>query len=202
MSRQRFVRVVGALVLLAALATAANPFDGAGAETTRSTSAAPTRAAMPIAQPTERGAVQTATAFLSSMTLTTLLDPRRRRSILAVYAEPSARPGLEQLYDREHDRVASSYRRPPRVARAALLGYRVDDFNPRVATVSLWAATIGGSGSYAPTTGWSTTTVDLAWSTKGWRVTGVKDEPGPSADWPIGSLASEAKTFRPFDHAP
>jgi len=156
----------------------------------------------PALEPTADAAVDAAAGFLSSMTLDTLLSRARRQSVLAVYADPSARPGLEQLYARERRRVAASYRQGPRVARAALLGYRVDGLSSSAATVSLWAATIGGSGSYGPTTGWTTIIVDLTWTARGWRVSAVDERPGPSGEWPIESLASEAKTFRAFRYAP
>ena len=195
-------RLAAALALSVALVAAASVFHGAGHEARRSEAAERQRALLQDAQPTERSAVETATAFLSSMTLDVLLDVERRRSVLTLYAESSARRALERLYARENDRVASSYRRPPRVARAALLGYRIDGFDRRAATVSLWAASIGGSGNYEPSTGWSTTTVDLVWSERRWRITGVKEEPGPSSDWPIESLANETKTFRAFHYAP
>jgi hypothetical protein len=153
-------------------------------------------------EPSKTDAISLTANFLSAMNLRTLLSTRRRHSVLAVYADPAARPSLERLYDREYARVEASYSRPPRVARAALLGYRVDGLAGQVATISVWAASIGGSADYAPTSGWWTTTVDLAWTNQGWRVAGVKQEPGPSDDWPIGSLASEARTFHPFRNVP
>jgi hypothetical protein len=176
--------------------------QGGDSETARSAAPVRRRPVPPVPQPKERDAVRTAASFLSSMTLDALLNGARRRSIVGLYAEPSARPALEQIYDGEGNRVAASYRHPPRVARAALVGYRVDGFHPPAATVSLWAATIGGSADYPPTTDWFTTVVDLAWTARGWRITGVDQKPGPSSDWPIKSLATEARTFRPFRYAP
>jgi hypothetical protein len=160
-------------------------------------SAEPTRQA-----PTRRDAVAAATDFLVALDLETLLDDSRRRRVINAVAAPHARASLQHLYKRERDRVAKSYRRRPRFARAALLGYRVDGFTGSQATVSIWAATIGGSGSFAPATGWSTTTVTLSWSDTGWRISGVDETPGPSARWPTASLASEGRTFTEYRHAP
>lgn len=202
MNRARPRRLVAAAAVFAVLVLGWSLTRGASGETTRPPAHAREGGAKPVLEPTKRDAVRTASSFLSAMTLETLLDARRRQSVVAVYAEPSARPALEQLYEREQARVATSYRRPPRVARAALLGYRLDGFSQRAATVSVWAASIGGSGSYAPTAGWSTIIVDLAWTESGWRITGVDENPGPSGEWPIKSLASEARTFRPFRYAP
>lgn len=194
-------RVVAAVAVVAGLIVIWTAVVG-DARSTRTNAPVVVRAATSEPTPTRGDAVRTAAGFLSSMTLEALLDVTKRRSLIATYAKPSARPALDELYARERARVVASYRRPPRIARAGLVGYRVDGFSRQSATVSLWAASIGGSGNYRPVTGWSTTTVGLVWTAHGWRITGVSEKPGPSADWPIESLASEAKTFRSFRHAP
>jgi hypothetical protein len=191
--------MVLAVVCAVAAVLAVGASRGGGAQPHRTTLTPP--AAHAVA-PSRSDAVRTAAGFLSAMTLHTLLNAKRRDSVLAIYADPSSRPALTRVYEDERTRVAASYRRGPRVARAALVGYRVDGFSAHEATVSVWAASIGGSGTYRPTTGWSTITVDLLWSKRGWRVTNVEEKPGPSDDWPIGSLASEAKTFHAFRNVP
>lgn len=153
-------------------------------------------------EPTRSAAVAAATEFLMALNLETLLDGTKRRQLISEVAAPDARTALQRLYQRERDRVAESYRERPRFARAALLGYRIDEFGASQATVSIWAATIGGSGSFPPATGWSTSTVTLSWSDAGWRIARVDETPGPSARWPIASLASEGRTFQEFRHAP
>jgi hypothetical protein len=157
---------------------------------------------LPSPTPSKRAAVITATELLSSLDLPVLLDDRRRRRVIDRYAARSSRHALQRLYAAEKQRVSDSYRRPPRFARAALAGYRVDEFTPSASTVSIWAATIGGSGSYPPTAGWSTTTVTLTWDRSRWRVSDVRDEPGPAPDWPIETLSSEARGFKEYRHAP
>ena len=154
------------------------------------------------ARPTAQTAVTEATAFLSTLDLRTLLDAKRRRRAVAAAAAPEARKALLSLYDAEAVRVARSYRRPPRFSRAALAGYRVIASSKRVATVAIWAAVIGGSGDRPPADGWSTTIVSLRWLGERWGVTDVKHEDGPSADWPVSTLAAEGTRFREYRHAP
>lgn len=156
----------------------------------------------PDLRPTKRAAVVVATAFLTSIDLDVLLDEQRRNRVVDHFAAPESRMALRRLYAAERRRVGSSYRERPRFVRAALAGYRVDELTPKSASISIWAATIGGSGSFAPTAGWSTTTVVLAWDADRWRVTSVHDEAGPSPEWPISTLASEGGGFEEYTHAP
>lgn len=149
-----------------------------------------------------RSAVVTATDFLTSIDLEVLLDDARRNRVLARFGAPAALRVLRQKYAAEKRRVSASYRARPRFVRAALAGFRVDEFVPPEAIVSIWAATIGGSGSFPPAAGWSTTTVVLSWDDGRWTVSDVRDEPGPSPDWPIETLASEGRGFEEYRLAP
>jgi hypothetical protein len=147
-------------------------------------------------------AVATATAFLTSIDLEVLLDDRRRERVLERFAAPSALPELQRMYAAERRRVARSYRSAPRFARAALAGFRVDQLTSSRASISIWAATIGGSGSFEPAAGWSTTTVVLSKDRGDWQVSGVREQSGPSPDWPIDTLASEGRDFQEYRYAP
>ncbi len=191
----------GLLIAAVAIAAIALPVIGlrqaAGGQPPSEASVRPTSQAQ-----SKRTAVIVATDLLSSIDLAVLLDDRLRRRVIDRFAARSSRDALQQLYASEKKRVAASYQRPPRFARAALAGYRVDEFTPSGSTVSIWAATIGGSGKYPPTAGWSTTTVTLTWEQGRWRVTDVRDEPGPAPEWPIATLSSEAQGFREYRHAP
>jgi hypothetical protein len=194
-SRPRW-RLVGAFVFAAVVVALLGMRQAAGGET---------RAPKPVPAeptPTKRGAVVAATEFLSSIDLAVLLDDRRRVRVIDRFALPSARAALEKLYAAEKRRVEASYRQPPRFARAALAGYRIDEFVSTDATVSVWAASIGGSGGFPPVAGWSTTTISLTWRQDRWRVTDVRDEIGPSPDWPIQTLVTEARGFKEYRHAP
>ncbi len=188
-----------AIVALAVIGVSVIGLRQAAGDQSPATGAEPVPTA---AAPTKRAAVIAATELLSSIDLAVLLDDQRRRRIVERYAARSSRDALQQLYAAEKRRVAASYQRPPRFARAALAGYRVDEFTPSESTVSIWAATIGGSGEYPPTAGWSTTTVALTWEQGRWRVTDVRDEPGPAPEWPIETLANEAQRFEEYRHAP
>jgi hypothetical protein len=176
--------------------------DASGEGSAAMSTAKPERERPRPVQPTKVGAVNAATDFLSAVDLQVLLDDRERERVIRRAAAPEARTELSQVYAEEKRRVAASYRRAPRFARAALAGYRIDEFAVPAATVSIWAAAIGGSGSYAPTTGWSTTTVTLSWIGGRWMVTGVEDSPGPASDWPVATLATEGRRFREYRHVP
>jgi hypothetical protein len=152
--------------------------------------------------PDRRSAVVTATEFLTAIDLAVLLDDDRRDRVLARFATPAALDALRRTFAAEKRRVIASYRKPPRLARAALAGYRVEKLTESEAGVSIWAATIGGSGGFPPAAGWSTTTVKLSWDGERWKVSDVHDEPGPSAEWPIEALAQEVRAFEEYRHAP
>jgi hypothetical protein len=187
---------------LAALAVAAVLVAVIGLRQATADRSASSRSAAPSAAPNRDSAVAAATNFLLSIDLDVLLDDRRRNRVLARFGAPTALRELRRMYAAEKRRVSASYRERPRFARAALVGYRVDEFAQSDARVSIWAATVGGSGSFAPVTGWSTTTVTLVWKTGSWKVSDVRDEPGPSPDWPIETLASEGRRFQEYRYAP
>lgn len=152
--------------------------------------------------PDRQSAATTATEFLTSIDLEVLLDDRKRNRVLARFAAPSALAAMRRMYTAEKRRVIASYRERPRFSRAALAGYRLDEFTSSDAVVSIWAATIGGSGSFRPVAGWSTTTVVLIWDSGSWKVSDVRDEPGPSPEWPIETLAAEGRGFKEYRSAP
>jgi hypothetical protein len=187
---------------LAALVIAALGLRQAAGNERAAPTPTPTVSVAPADGHTREGAVRAATAFLAALDLDTILDDARRRRLITSSASPESRATLQRLYERERDRVRESYRRRPRVARAAMLGYRVDDYSRARATVAIWAATIGGSGDFEPTTGWITTVVKLDWSDSRWAVASVAESQGPSAEWPVAELARAARSFTEYRNAP
>lgn len=103
--------------------------------------------------PDRQSAATTATEFPTSIDLEVLLDDRKRNRVLARFAAPSALAAMRRMYTAEKRRVIASYRKRPRFSRAALAGFRVDELTDSNAVVSIWAATIGGSGSFRPVAG-------------------------------------------------
>ena len=195
-------RLAVTFLCVLAVAAAIAGFVGLRETATSTESARPIPVDAEPPRPTRVAAVRAATDFLTALDLARLLDDHQRRRWIRAAAAPGARASLQLLYAEEKHRVAASYRAGPRFARAALAGYRIDEFAPPGATVSIWAATLGGSGSYAPTAGWSTTTVSLAWKQSSWKVTDVRSSAGPGPDWPSATLAVEGSRFQEYRHAP
>jgi hypothetical protein len=79
------------------------------------------------------------------------------------------------------------------------LAWRVEDFRPPEARVSVWTITIlSAAGVAAPQSEYVTVTLDLAWVDGDWRVDGVRDTPGPT---PITGPQDQPWDAEPFDQA-
>jgi hypothetical protein len=155
-----------------------------------------------IARPSRRGAVRAATRFLESLSLDVLLDERRRHRLVTSMSAPAARPVLLRLYAAEHRRVANDYSGGVRVARAALLGYRVEDFSDGRASVAIWSVALGVSDVRAAGIGWSTTTVRVVWRRSRWLIAGVSQVAGPSPATTLELLEPAAASFTEYRHVP
>ena len=92
--------------------------------------------------------------------------------------------------------------REPSVLRGAPLGYRIDDYRDGMASVAIWSVAIAGAAGQRPQAQWRTLVIDLAWTSRGWRVTngGGIDGPSPSTSQP--ELAAQAAGFKAFSYAP
>jgi hypothetical protein len=125
-----------------------------------------------------------------------LLDRRRVRALVASLASSGSRARLTAAYDRAatdaRARLGVDTVPPPVVfVRAFPVGYRIDAFTPRRATVSVWRVGIIGSGATVPPQqSWRTETVLLVWQSGRWKIEGFASEPGPTP--PLGSTPSTA----------
>jgi hypothetical protein len=88
------------------------------------------------------------------------------------------------------------------VLRAAPMGYRIDSFSARAASVSVWMVALAGGPRLAPTAQWRVLTLDLTWSSTGWRVIDGSGGGGPSPRTPLSLLATETATFKELRHVP
>ena len=147
---------------------------------------------------TVRGAAAAAAASVSKLDGTALLDRVRLRALVSSLASAGAQARLTAAYDRAavdaRARLGLDSAPSPVVfVRAIPIGYRVDRFNTRAATVSVWRVGIVGSGAtVAPQQSWRTVIVSLVWEQAGWKVAGFASEPGPTP--PLGATAASSAT--------
>ena len=201
MRRRWLVLVVAALLLIAlgaAIGRRTSPQDGSQAQpaaTVTVTAPADGRdAAADATRPkprsipyprTPEGAVAAATAYVAALSGPAIVDPGAiRRTVIAIAARKS-RDSLVRAYQSAaaHAREQLGIRTSTEgiVLRASSVGYRVDGFHRRAATVSIWRVGIIGSGaSVEPRQSWRTETVSLVWEGGTWKIAAVGSSPGPT----------------------
>lgn len=176
-----------------------------------STPSNPVGPAMVPGAPTHEGAARAAAQALSSLADARLLESRAaRRAVVAQIAPSGYRAELNPLVDRTYDYLAGVLGAPALrgevVLRMTPLGYRVEAFTPRRATVAVWQVTLLATPERAAVAAWSTSRAELSWSGGRWRVErfGV-DTPGPApsvtapaAPTKPGRFVSAARGFSPF----
>jgi hypothetical protein len=215
--------MVGVLTVLAAgIAIGSHLFQHQSADhVTTERAAAPTPSAAP--EPgrsathsnahTRSGAVAAAARSITAFAGDVLLDPVRLHAIVARLASDSSRARLIETFEQASAQVrtklgADTVPRPVIVLRAVPVGYRVDRYSARHATVALWYVGIVGSGATVqPQESWRTETVSLAWDGGAWKVDAYSSTPGPTpapaaaeAEAP-GELFTRIAGFNRFEHA-
>jgi hypothetical protein len=122
--------------------------------------------------------------------------------VITSWAAPESSAALLAVYEAEAARLAQAYAATPRVARSALLGYRVENFSPPSARVSIWSLGVGGAGHRDTAVGWATTTVAIRWLGTRWGIVDVAQRRGPSGGSPVRELARAAGGFTAYRYAP
>jgi len=171
----------------------------------------PIEATRPLAAHTREGAARSAARALSSLADPRLISSRQaRRVAVAAFAPPIYRADLDPLFDRTYDYLSgileASAAQGEVVLRMTPLGYRVEAFSMRRATVAVWQVTLLATPERAPIAAWSTSRAELIWSGGRWRVERFgTDTPGPvpSVTAPATTVApsefvAAAKGFSPF----
>lgn len=139
--------------------------------------------------PVERsssGAAEVAARALSALADPRLLSDRAaRRGAVADLAPAAYRAQLTPLFDRTYDYLADIVGRPSTsgevVLRMAPVGYRVEAFSRRRATVAVWHVTLLGTPDRDPIAAWATSRAELVWAGGRWRVERFgQDVPGPT----------------------
>jgi hypothetical protein len=159
---------------------------------------------------TPEGAVAAATAYVAALGGPAILDPAAVRTTLTAIASSESREGLIRAYElaaaQARKRLGAGTASDPTVVfRTAPVGYRVDGFQRRGATVSVWRVGIVGSGATVqPRQSWRTETLSLVWEDGSWKVDAVRSAPGPTpplagpAPTPPAELSAAIPRFEEF----
>jgi hypothetical protein len=92
--------------------------------------------------------------------------------------------------------------------RTFAIGYRVEAYSPKAATIDVWNVGVVGSGATVqPEQSWRTQRVSLVWEHGSWKVAGFESERGPTpplanveaADSAV-DLFTRVPTFAEFKH--
>ena len=164
-------------------------------------------------QRTREGAVTAASAYVSELDGSAILDSSRLRRVVRTIAATSAQSQLATAYAQvaaqaKQQLGVDTFPRPVLLLRAAPIGYRVDRFDRFSARVSIWRVGIVGSGATVdPQQSWRTETVSLVWERGDWKVESFASSPGPTpplktsvADQP-GYLFKAIPRFEEFTRA-
>jgi hypothetical protein len=152
--------------------------------------------------PTRHGATRAALGYLRALRWDVLVDDARRRRAIHERATPEAAPQLDAELAEPADALRGAVSQPPVVARSAVLGYRVELPEKERASVRIWGMALFGSGTYSPTTQWSTSDIGLVWADGRWLVDDVRSVGGPSPDSGVRALARAARNLREIRCAP
>jgi hypothetical protein len=165
------------------------------------------------------GAIAAAANYTTALSSDLILDPVRRKAAIDTLAAPEAKARLQKRFDqavaslRSGLGVTGATTDAQVLLRATPVGWRVEEYSDRAATVAIWVTSVGGSigGTDGPVPireGWGTTAVELRWAGGDWKQVDstTTDGPVPIADvappTAAGELVSQANEFKEFTYAP
>ena len=165
------------------------------------------------------GAIAAAANYTTALSSDLILDPTRRKAAIDTLAAPEAKARLQKRFDqavaslRSGLGVSGASEDAQVLLRATPVGWRVEEYSDRAATVAIWVTSVGGSigGTDGPVPireGWGTTTVELRWAGGDWKQveSTTTDGPVPIADvappTAAPELVSKANEFKEFTYAP
>lgn len=217
---RRFRRLALAGLLVAAVATAALLTRGDGraepavpelgerkASTVRGADPV-RRSERPVRDRSPEGAARTAARFLADFgSGENARNPERVEDVLRSHATVDLRRDAQRFVD--GFRVLAARLKANGAApllRTAPLGYRVEAYDGRSASLAIWKLVLAGADAGRVLAVFDTTRLTLRWTGSGWRVAAFgADVPGPTPDLPLSSqtiptesgvLASVIKGFR------
>jgi hypothetical protein len=171
------------------------------------------RTSAPTAR-TRAGAVAAAALSITAFDGDVLLHPERLNSVVGRIASTSSRERLIEAFSLASAQTraklgADTVPRPVIVLRSVPLGYRVERFSTRGATVAVWYVGIVGSGATVePQQSWRTQIVSLVWERGTWKVNSFASSSGPTpplstaeAAQPLGDLFAAIPRFEEFSRA-
>ena len=167
----------------------------------------------------QQGAVAAAANYTRVLSSDLILDTSRRRAAIDALAAPEAKAGLQKTFEqavaslRKGLGVTGATGDAQVLLRATPVGWRVEEYSDRAATVAIWVTSVGGSigGTEGPVPireGWGTTTVELRWAGGDWKqvASTTTDGPVPIADvappTAAPELVTKASEFKEFTYAP
>jgi hypothetical protein len=162
----------------------------------------PQTATRSLPTPTRVSAVHAAVTALYALSGPAITDRRKFSTAVERLAAPGTADHVRAVFGDTDPEIVAAFRRKPSVLRGAPLGYRIDDYRDGMASVAIWSVAIAGAAGQRPQAQWRTLVIDLAWTSRGWRVTngGGIDGPSPSTSQP--ELAAQAAGFKAFSYAP
>ena len=131
---------------------------------------------------TPASAAREAARALSALTDARMLSDRGlRRGTSADNAVPAQPPPRPPLFDRTFRYPADTLWRGEATLRMAPVGYRIEAYSARRASVAIWQVTLLASAEREPIAAWATSRAELVWSGGRWRVERfAPDTPGPT----------------------
>jgi hypothetical protein len=150
---------------------------------------------------TPKGAARAAARALASLADARLLrDPAARAAAVAAIAPAGYGAQLGPLFDRAYEYLGAALGQPSGddsvVLRMTPLGYRVEAFSGRRASVAVWQLTLLGTPERPSIAAWSTSRAEMVWSGGRWRVERFgSDSPGPTPSVTAPTTASEPDQF-------
>jgi hypothetical protein len=164
----------------------------------------PSAAASP--SPTRTGAVAAAAHAITAFNGDVLLEPSRLPQLVARVASAESRVQLTAAFEQASAETrsklgAGTVPAPVIVLRSAPVGYRLERFSSRQATVAVWYVGIVGSGATVqPQQSWRTEIVSLVWESGTWKVSSFRSADGPTP--PLSTAEIPATPGQLFDAIP
>lgn len=166
------------------------------------------RSERPVRDRSAGGAARTAARFLADLgSGENARNPERVEDVLRSNATVDLRRDASRFIDGFRAlaaRLKSNGATP--LLRTAPLGYRVEAYDGRAASLAIWKVVIAGGDADGVIAVFDTTRLTLRWTARGWRVAAFgADVPGPTPDLPrptqtvpteSGVLASVVEGFR------
>jgi hypothetical protein len=151
-----------------------------------SSESAPRPPAAASPRPTRTGAVAAAAQAITAFNGAVLLEPSRLPQVVARVASAESRVQLTAAFERASAETrsklgAGTVPAPVIVLRSVPVGYRMERFSSRRATVAVWYVGIVGSGATVqPQQSWRTEIVSLVWESGTWKVSSFRSTAGPT----------------------